>query len=610
MIVPMNKITLLVTNQSRENALKELRKFGAVHVTALKNISSEEGIKLEDQIQAIQKTIDSLPEKPEHIKPVDKPVSEIVEEILELQNKKDKINQEKEALLTELGWFSEWGETTIASIRKIQESGLYIRFYKVPKNFVKTLPQDKEIFTINQGKNTVNIVLVTKTPDDHLSHKEDHIPEKELDEIKSSITNCDNEIKKVDTRLLELSANRVQLKELQTKFMKKLEFDQVKTGMKKEETFSYLQGFIPQDSANELKNEADKNGWAYIIDEPTDEDDVPTHIKNPKWLNIVKPVFSFMGTVPGYKEIDISFWFSIFFSIFVGILIGDAGYGCLFLGMTLFAHFKARKAKNKELIYLMYILSSTIIGWGTLSGTWFGVEEFSRIPFLQQFIIPQIASFDVTSGFSDNQNFIIGLCLLIGAIHLTIAHLIQFVRRIKFLNAISHLGWICILWASYFVAELLILGNPLPELYIEIIKKNINPTLYLLAIGIPLALFFSFEGKFSLKSLISVFTIKLFPFVFDVIGAFADVVSYLRLFAVGLASVIVANSFNALAIGAGVTGIGTAIKAILIMIGGHTLNIVLGAMSVIVHGLRLNLLEFSGHLGMEWSGHAYKPFKE
>ena len=98
------------------------------------------------------------------------------------------------------------------------------------------------------------------------------------------------------------------------------------------------------------------------------------------------------------------------------------------------------------------------------------------------------------------------------------------------------------------------------------------------------------------------------PTFLDSISAFSDVISYIRLFAVGLATVAVASSFNSMAAGLG-TGVVGIIGSILILGFGHALNLAMAALSVVVHGVRLNVLEFSGHLGMEWTGEKYTPFK-
>jgi V/A-type H+-transporting ATPase subunit I len=94
------------------------------------------------------------------------------------------------------------------------------------------------------------------------------------------------------------------------------------------------------------------------------------------------------------------------------------------------------------------------------------------------------------------------------------------------------------------------------------------------------------------------------------VSHFVDVVSYLRLFAVGAASLAVAASFNSMALKNGIPNVMTGLVAAFILFAGHTLNIVLGAMGVLVHGVRLNTLEFSSHLGVQWTGRPYRPFRK
>jgi len=601
MIVPMKKIFLLVSSPAREKALHQLRKLGVIHISHLRRASSKESEKLQEEIQAIYKTIVYLPHHiDKSIKPLDKPVSEIAEEIRNLQKKKEGYLQHKEECLGQLAWFEEWGKISLKSLKEIRDSGIYINFYLTSESFLKKMPDDNDIFMIKKEKGLVYLVLITKDKNKTLNLKEEVLPDLEAEDLEKEIQKCDKEIELIETRFKVLSANRNQLEEYEKDLLKKLEFEQVKTGMAAEEGFCYLKGFAPRNTVDDIKKLAQENGWGYVIDEPSEEDDVPTLIKNPKLISIVEPVFKFMGTIPGYKEFDISFWFAIFFSLFVAILIGDAGYGCLFLGIAIIIHLKSKRVSSKKPIYLLYMLSIATIIWGSLSGTWFGFEELSRFPLLKSFIIPAIASFDAVSGFNDNQNLIMSMCLLIGSIHLTVAHMILLIRYINSFKVFAQLGWIMIIWGVYFLAELLILGRPMPDYGLLCLKA-----------GIPLALFFSFTGKPSFKIFLSIINVtNLFPFILGIISAFADVVSYLRLFAVGYASVIVAYSFNNLAIGSGISGIGGGIKTVGVLVAGHALNIVLGLMALIVHGIRLNMLEFSGHLDMEWSGKEYEPFQE
>ena len=598
MIVKMNKVTLLVSNMSQKAALEKLRELGVVHIAPLKSIESDESLKIDSEVQAIFKTLVYLPHHiDESLKPIDKPVAEIADEILLLQNKKEELSQFKEECLGKLAWFEEWGKVSIGSLKDLKEAELHVHFYSASSSFLKNMKEDKEIFILKRSKNIVHLALVSQDEDKRLNLKEEILPDLEAVVLENEINRCDEKIDKIDERFKILSANRVQLQEYEEELLKQLEFEQVKTGMEKENVFCYLQGFAPKGTTSKIKKAAEENGWGYLIDKPAENDEVPTLIKNPMWMNIVKPVFTLMGTIPGYKEFDISFWFMLFFSFFVAMLIGDAGYGLIFFIIAILTYPKLKKT-NKELSLLIFVLSISTIIWGTLSGTWFGVEEFSRLPGLRSLIIRDIASFDIKSGFNDNQNFIMAMCLLIGAIHLTVAHGVITFRVINSFKALCQVGWIALIWGLYFVAGMLVLGKPLPDY-----------TMKLLGGGLFLALFFENPEKNILNMIIGALK-NLLTFVLAVISAFADVVSYLRLFAVGYATVIVAVSFNAMAIGSGVNSIGQGIKAVLVLAAGHSLNIVLGLMALIVHGIRLNMLEFSGHLNMEWSGKDYKPFKK
>ena len=318
---------------------------------------------------------------------------------------------------------------------------------------------------------------------------------------------------------------------------------------------------------------------------------MPTLIENPRWIAIIKPMFNLLGTVSGYREFDISFWFLLFFSLFFAILIGDAGYGLVLIGLTLFARLKMRKAPAGPFA-LLFVLSGATVIWGALSGTWFGVEALAANPVLSRLVLPQIASFGV-----ENTDTIMVICFLIGAVHLSVAHLVSFVRRFPRLAAFADLGWLSVLWGLFFVVRYIVLQQPLHPL-----------VPYLIVPGLAFVIVFAEQqGRFFKGLLLGLAKLPL-KFL-NSISAFSDIISYVRLFAVGLATIEVAKSFNAMAADMGF-GIPGGLAAALVLFFGHTLNIVMGAMSVIVHGVRLNMLEFSGHLGMEWTGIPYEPFRE
>ncbi len=366
-------------------------------------------------------------------------------------------------------------------------------------------------------------------------------------------------------------------------------FTKVFLGMQEEKAFSCLQGFVPENNIALVVNLAKENKTGYLIETPKDTAEIPTLIKNPKWINIINPVFKLMNTLPGYEEWDISFFFLVFFSMFFAMLIGDAGYGALFIISTFFIQQKFRKMPQEPL-YLMYVLGFCTVIWGAITGTWFGVEKIAQAPVFNLLVVNKINSFIDT-----NQNFMIYICFIIGIAHLTIAHLLKAARIINSIKVFSEIGWILIIWGLFFTAGTLVINNPFPSL-----------ALYMLVAGALFVLFFTNPQKNILKSALS----GLANLPLSIISTFSDVVSYLRLFAVGYASLILATSFNDMAMQAGFGGFFSSLLAALILFIGHLLNIVLGFMAVIVHGVRLNMLEFAGQLGMEWTGKKYAPFHE
>ncbi|MCD6354835.1 MAG: hypothetical protein J7L95_04720 [Prolixibacteraceae bacterium] len=271
------------------------------------------------------------------------------------------------------------------------------------------------------------------------------------------------------------------------------------------------------------------------------------------------------------------------------MLVGDAGYGLIILLGTMFFARKNKKAP-REPFRLMYLLGFTTVLWGLFSGTWFGSEKISQFPVLQFFIIDSIYSFSET-----NQGLMMQITFIIGAVHLSLARILSALKKINSPVALAELGWVAILWGIYFVANHLVLGKPLPG-FVAI----------LFMAGVSLIAIFSHFQKNILKGIL----LSLSNLPLDIINTFSDVVSYIRLFAVGMATVIVASSFNEMALGAGINSVLSGLISVVVLLFGHALNIILALMSVLVHGVRLNMLEFSGHIGMQWSGKKYRPFRE
>ena len=186
------------------------------------------------------------------------------------------------------------------------------------------------------------------------------------------------------------------------------------------------------------------------------------------------------------------------------------------------------------------------------------------------------------------------LCFLLGAIHLTIAHGWNVVRTFNRLEALSQVGWIMLTWTMFLAARMFVLGEPFPVVGIG-----------LLVVGFLLVVLFMQPFRKIGSEWHNYVVLPL-----NVVSNFVDVVSYVRLFAVGMATYAVAEAFNTMGGGLAAGGWIGSLVAALVIFGGHAMNILLAIMGVLVHGVRLNTLEFSSHIGLTWAGSKYEPFAE
>ena len=226
--------------------------------------------------------------------------------------------------------------------------------------------------------------------------------------------------------------------EIKRNLEKEIEFRQVLHGMGKEGAIGYVTGYIPYDHEGNLLAEARSRKWGIMITDPSDDDNVPTLLRNPPWVTMIKPVLGLLGLTPGYRELDVSMLFLIFFSIFFGILIGDAGYGLVYILITL-ALQKMMKpdAEMKTTISLFYLLGSCAIIWGILTGTFFGQGWLRTLGFTP--LVPQLNDANVMGTF----------CFLLGALHLSIAHAWRALLKIPSFTALADVGYICIIWTAF-----------------------------------------------------------------------------------------------------------------------------------------------------------------
>lgn len=590
MIIPMKKIAVIVQAKDAGPTIKALRSLGVLHVEDQEAPQGKEITALKEDITTIERALAVLSEaetRQRSLSLPDKKIEDwrfVARHIIELHKRLDQLQEYSKAMINNIVQWQDWGDFEPGRITALQQKNVFIKFYQIPAREIAALPlpQGAILKKISAKAGVVNYMIITRQ-NLSLPYREIGLPKMGLNEMRAKLAEDSKVMKWLREDIRRHIAYRESLTQARSFLAKELEFTRVLNGMGRRETLTYLAGYVPYDKVELVSSAAHKGRWGIAVTDPSEEDNIPTLIRNPRWISIISPVFKVIEVVPGYRELDISLWFLVFFSVFFGILIGDAGYGAIFFMLTLLAQLRlGKRIKQQSTFVLFYILSACAVIWGVLSGTFFGQE------WLPQWVRPLIPALR-------NDRSVQGFCFLLGAVHLSIAHFWRGMIKFPSLKTLADLGWASILWGAYFLARLLILADAYPAF------AN-----WLFICGGILVVFFTNPRRNLFKGISS----GIGNLLLNLVGNFTDIVSYIRLFAVGLATVAVADTFNKMALDIGYGSFLAGLFSSLILLLGHGLNILLGPMAILVHGVRLNVLEFCNHLDIKWSGFSYNPLRE
>ena len=637
MIVPMKKVSLIIKGDKKEETLTKLRKLGLVHIEIAEG-SGEKLVELGEQITLLEGAIFTVG-KSKNVEKKDVSTKEalsIAKEITALDEEKKQILAERVALSSELDRVKGWGNVNPESVNELTAKGIDVAFYEMPKSEYKALPDSITTVKLEAVKSSVKFMLVksgTEEEEDILAPLNVYrfaLPQMSSEQMKKRISELNTRIDEIDGKI----SSYVCYADSLTKAVKALEgdveFETYATGMENESlsendgaalSVAYFKGYIEAENIDKLKQTAAENSWGLLIEEPTEEDNVPTKLKNNKFVSLIYPLTDFLGTVPGYFEYDISGWFLAFILIFFGIIFGDGGYGLLITAVAAIPIIKAiisKKAVAPTFLLVGLFGLSTIL-WGTLTCTWFGLAPEQLPGWLKSLSVPFISNVYADKlwhpfwtsgdiGLTTAQNLQI-FCFSLALIQLTVAHIKGALRSKGSLKMLGDIGSMLQLLGIYYLVLSLVVNAQVFSFGLVLGGIPVGTVaIALIGIGFVLSFVFSnYEGSI-IKSILTSLT-NIVSVLLGVVNVFSDIVSYIRLWAVGLAGAAISATVNELA-GPLLGNFMFMVLAIVLLVFGHGLNMILNVLSVIVHGIRLNTLEFSSHLDMSWSGHKFKPFKE
>jgi len=587
MITPMKKISIVCLTADKERALVELQALGVLHVSPLQATSANTLSAASEAVKTAHQAIEALHafETPFHHAHDrnDQQATALINEVVDLHQQRLHLEEQLGILRQKRHAQAPFGDFSPATIRELATKGIRVKLYHCRDLSKLAVPEGVQIHALFTDKKGTHLAAIGNV-DFTLDAVPFHLPERSLSELDADINEHCRQIADINKTLHALTAYKHLVTDELHRRQEAEQFAAVHDGMGRHGNVVYLSGFVPADSVPAMREAAATHGWGLKIDDPEPGDAVPTLLKLPTWVKPIKAVLQMLAILPGYHESDISGLFLIFFSIFFAILIGDAGYGALFLLVTLVARAKKPKAPAYPFV-LFGILSVCTIIWGVLTGNYFGIASQALPAPLRCLKIGWLTG-------ADAQNNMITLCFLIGAVHLTIAHIWNAIALAPAVKALSQIGWIGLVWSMFLTAQNMVIGRPYPGFFLPLFITSV----------VLILLFMTSPKDFKQDWIHH----AMFPL--SVVNCFVDIVFYIRLFAVGMASLAVAQSFNGMAAGIGLDKVWTIPLFALILLLGHGINIILCALGILVHGVRLNTLEFSLHKNIEWKGVPYRPF--
>jgi len=637
MIVPMKKVSLIIKGDQKSETLKTLRKLGIIHIEITEG-SGERLVELQEQITLLESAVFNIGKKKNaEQKEVDAAKAHsVAAEVVALEEEKKRCQAEQSTIYAELDRLKNWGDIDPDSISELSVKGVEVSFYEMPKAEYDALPDSIQTVRLDTNKSTIKFMLYESDSEDvkeiisSLQSYQLKVPQESTAMMRQRADKLHARIEAVDQQIAAAACYVESMKKAIKTLEAEIEFETYATGMTEEDlsvgssqkaSIAYFKGYIEAENLDRLKAVASQNAWGLLTEEPCEEDHVPTKLKNNKFVSLIYPLTDFLGTVPGYFEYDISGWFLAFILIFFGIIFGDGGYGLLICTVAAIPIVKSLLAKKpvSPTILLVGLFGLSTVLWGTLTCTWFGLSADQLPHWLQSLSIPVISNVYTDKiwypfwtegqvGLTTAQNLQI-FCFSLALIQLTVAHIKGALRNKSSLKMLGDIGSILQLVGIYYLVLSLVVNAQVFSFGLVIEGIPVG-TVSIALIGIGFCMSFVFSNyedsivKSILASLVNIVSVLL-----GVVNVFSDIVSYIRLWAVGLAGAAISATVNELA-GPLFGNFLFMILAIVLLVFGHGLNMILNILSVIVHGIRLNTLEFSSHLDMSWSGYKFKPFEE
>ena len=612
MITKMNKLTLLVYHKEYTAFLQRLRDIGVVHIVE-KNSGAADNPELEKQVAMLNrymravKQLEMLAAK--ELQPADAN-SDAFALLGKYETLSAEIEQERSLLQVvdkDIAAMEPWGDFDFATIAKLKAAGYDVRFFVTGiRNFNEEWVAAYNAIKVAEVSSRLYFVTVTPAGEEfELDAEPAKLPTASLSALLAEKSRVTEHTAQLHEELVSFAAAKLNtLREAVKRQQHEIEFSKVVLDGEKVsgDKLLLLEGWVPQDAVAPLKEMLDGDSVFYELRAARRGDKFPVKLKNNAFTRMYEVLTKMYG-MPSGTDFDPTPIVAPFFSLFFAFCMGDAGYGLLLIlfGFILKKKLSSKLAGMMNLVITLGIFTTVM---GALLGTFFGMSilGFTDIPQnIRDFIIA--GDVELMGSTYDKQMI---LALGIGVVHISIAMTVKAINSTVFYGfkqSLSAWGWWLVVVGSVIVGTLT---------FLSVIPAGVSKWVFI-AVGGLGAL-----GIYILNDLRRNIFANIGAGLWDTYnmasGLLGDILSYIRLFALGLAGGMLGQTFNDLAMMVvdGQEGIGVVFGWIgfaLIILVGHTLNIAMSCLSAFVHPLRLTFVEYFKNAGYEGKGEEYKPFK-
>lgn len=599
MITPMTKLSILIYHRDYQSFLEKLRQHGVVHVHPKKTSLQDERYRTKlNSIKQVSNLIKQLEKLPAAQNPVDTELrNEALYNFIDDKFKEiESLQQQLLYLQKEDSVYGLWGKYPEKILDDIKANNWDIRFFTVPaRKYDNKWEEDFNAFVINELAGLRYFTTITpKGKDVDIEADTFTFPAMTKQEIDKKLADMNKIISDTNRYLSDVAPKAVQyLKEYVISIKEDNEFFKVSDAAEHlaEEKLMSLEGWVPTEIQDNTIKWLDSQEVYYEASKPViNQDNPPIKLKNNRFARL----FEFIGdmySIPSYWEIDLTPFFAPFFVMFFGFCMGDAGYGLLMIAVVVALLLSGKMPKMRPVMWLGFFLGIGTTIMGTISGTFFGIE-------LMKVDIPFVNSLKGFMFREDGWYSAFYFSLILGVVQIIFGMCLKVVNLTKmygFASSLPTIGWIVLILGG--ILSYLIAGVGLP--------------LYICA-GVGAVLIFLLNGPFT--KIYSPF-VNIGSGLWDtynmLTGLLGDILSYIRLFALGLSGSILGLVFNDLAMRmSGNIPVVSTIIMLLILLFGHAMNIALSGLSAFVHPMRLTFVEFYKNAGFVGGGKKYDPFRD